>query len=66
MHSIPFQWQVYFNLAIYGGFRRGELCALTWNDIDFRQRQIRINKSMSSTKEKGMFLKATKTAAGER
>lgn len=40
------QYQIYFNLALYGGFRRGELVALTWNDIDAKNKQISINKAI--------------------
>ena len=37
MITVPFQHQVFFTLAIYGGFRRGELGAITWRDIDFKR-----------------------------
>lgn len=63
--SMSFQWRVYFNLAIYGGFRRGELIALTWNDIDFENRCIRINKAVAKTSS-GQILKETKTESGNR
>ena len=33
-HSIATQFQSYFYLALYGGFRRGEIIALTWEDIE--------------------------------
>ena len=33
--EIPEQLRVLFNLAIYGGLRKGELLALEWSDIDF-------------------------------
>lgn len=59
------QWLAYFHLAIYGGFRRGELIALTWNDIDFDNRTVDINKARSRTKE-GTINKEPKTIAGYR
>lgn len=37
-------------LALYTGIRLGEVCALTWNDIDFESRSIRINKSIARIK----------------
>ena len=65
---IPTQYKVYFNLAIIGGFRRGELIALTWEDIDFKEKTISINKSASkvSKKDGGQVIKETKTKASNR
>lgn len=60
-----YQFTPYFYLAIYGGFRRGELIALTWNDIDFDNQTISINKAVTKTKE-GQLIKDTKTVAGNR
>lgn len=54
-------YKAYFYMAIYGGFRRGEMCALTWEDIDFGKNSIRITKSVSKTKTKGQILKEPKT-----
>ena len=36
--------------AITTGMRRGELLALTWNDIDFDNKLIRVNKSLNHGK----------------
>lgn len=33
-------------LCLYTGMRIGELCALKWEDIDLKARQIRINKTL--------------------
>ena len=35
LRSEPLRYQAFFALAIYGGYRRGELCGLEWKDIDF-------------------------------
>ena len=59
------QWLAYFYLAIYGGFRRGELIALTWDDIDFENRTVNIEKARSRTKE-GTITKGPKSKAGYR
>lgn len=64
-HHIPTQWKSYFTLAIYGGFRRGEMVALTWEDIDFEKETISINKAVAKTKT-GQIIKETKTVAGNR
>lgn len=63
--TVPLQWRVYFTMAIYGMFRRGEMCALTWNDIDEKNRTISINKAAAMTSEE-TYIKGPKTEAGIR
>lgn len=61
-------------LLMYSGMRVGELLALTWNDIDFENKTIAINKNAVVVKEKidgidRYNLKtqnSTKTASGKR
>lgn len=36
----------FFNFAFYTGCRKGEIFALTWSDIDFKNKTISINKSL--------------------
>lgn len=60
----PFGLMVY--MALYTGLRRGELCALTWEDIDFDQKLIRVNKSTYWTDDHVPHTKTPKTASGER
>ena len=62
----PLQLKALFNLAIYGGFRRGELLALTWSDIDFEKCVIDINKSLAKTKSTGVIIKTTKNKSSDR
>lgn len=64
--NVPTQFQAYYTVAIYSGFRRGEMVALTWEDIDFENETISINKSMAKTTSKGQIVKETKTVAGNR
>lgn len=65
--EIPLQFQVYFTLAIYSGFRRGEMLALQWKDIDFKNHLITISKATSSAKSmNGQFIKDPKSKAGKR
>lgn len=61
-----FQFRVLFHLAIFGGFRRGEIVALKWSDIDFENKSVSINKAFAKTKSKGQILKDTKTVSGNR
>lgn len=61
--KIPFQFKVFFNLAIFGGFRNGELLALTWDDVDFENNTISINKAVSPVKGQYIIKKPkTKTS----
>lgn len=54
-------WRMYFLTATMGGFRRGELIALQWTDIDFENNEIIIKNSIP-TFEKGIpHMKSTKT-----
>lgn len=39
-------------LLLYSGLRAGELCALTWNDINFSERSITVNKTAVEVREK--------------
>ena len=43
--EMPEQMKILFNLAIYGGLRKGELLALEWSDIDFENNTVNISKS---------------------
>lgn len=51
IRSVPLQQKVLFNLALFGGFRLGELIALTWDDIDFTSNTVSITKSTARTKD---------------
>lgn len=60
----PFGLMAY--MALYTGLRRGELCALTWNDIDFENKTIKVNKSIYWTDDHIPHVKEPKTSAGIR
>jgi len=47
LDSEELQLKVYFYLAIYGGFRREELIPITWQDVDFDNASVSINKTAS-------------------
>ncbi len=47
-------------IALYAGLRRGEVCALTWEDINFKRNEISVTKS-SSRQGVGYSIGATKT-----
>lgn len=53
-----------FLTACYTGMRTGEVCALTWDDIDFEKRVINVRHNVYSKvkDDKGRrFLGSTKT-----
>ena len=47
-------WHAFFTTLYYTGARKGELLALTWNDINFNKKEISINKTLN-TKLKGQI-----------
>lgn len=53
-------------LLLYTGFRRGELCGLEWDDIDFENNVIHVRRSSSYVAEKGVFTDTTKNATSLR
>lgn len=42
-------------IALYTGIRLGELCALTWQDVDFETGTLRINKTLQRIKNTDDF-----------
>ncbi|WP_165786655.1 site-specific integrase [Heyndrickxia camelliae] len=55
-----------FATAAYTGLRKGELLALTKDDIDFEKKFIKVCKSMYSTKEEGVQIGELKTSSSFR
>lgn len=64
--ELSLKWFAFFRLLAYGGIRRGEALALTWDDIDFSTQSVIINKTLSRNKEKELCVNSAKTEAGER
>ena len=62
--NIKYQLQIY--LMLLGGFRRGELFALAWSDIDWTNKRISISKSCYSVQGLPTGLKAPKTESSIR
>jgi integrase len=56
---------VFFRVAAATGARRGELCALRWNDVDLKQGRLTISRGLIETKG-GVVEKDTKTHAERR
>lgn len=62
----PLKYQTFFSLALFGGFRLGELLGLEWSDIDFTTNIITINRTSLYSKNIGMFSEAPKTKKSRR
>ncbi len=54
-------WKTFFIFLYYTGMRKREVQALVWNDIDFNNNQIIVNKTLSvKTKESSYKITSTK------
>lgn len=62
----PTKWRLNFLGAMLGGFRRGELIALEWPEINFELNTIQVIKSISLTKDGVAQEKRPKTEMSER
>lgn len=54
-------WRLYCIGALIGGFRRGELLALEWSDIDYNEQTISIKESISLTVKGNAIITEPKT-----
>lgn len=62
----PMKYQVYLLLAIYSGFRRGEMLGLEWKDIDWDNCVISVRRTSNYTASKGIYTDTTKTKKSQR
>ncbi|KAF1295091.1 integrase [Enterococcus sp. JM4C] len=56
----------FFRVLAFVGLRKGEALALTWNDIDFENRLININKTLAELKNGKPIIQDTKTDSSNR
>ncbi|MCX4357301.1 MAG: tyrosine-type recombinase/integrase [Oscillospiraceae bacterium] len=66
LHGAPIKYRAFFNLAIYSGFRRGELLGLEWKDIDFENNVINVRRTSCYTPDRGIYTDTTKTKMSQR
>jgi integrase len=52
---------LYFALAVYSGFRRGELLGLCHSDFDYERQTVSLKRASAYTPEKGIFTDTLKT-----
>ncbi|WP_318767488.1 site-specific integrase [Lactiplantibacillus carotarum] len=55
-----------FRVLAFAGVRRGECLALTWQDIDFVHKTLRVNKTLTQGKRGKQIIQAPKTKKGRR
>lgn len=63
-HYAEHRFGLYAMLAIWTGARPAEICALTWDDVDFSRNVIRVRRSLDI--RHGSEEKSTKTESGNR
>lgn len=65
LEDAPVKYRTFFTLAVYGGFRRGELLGFEWKDVDFDNRVISVNR-ISYVDKGGMATGTPKTKTSRR
>ena len=62
----PIKWQVFFSLALFGGFRREELCGFEFEDFDHERHTVSVRRVSIYTPEDGIVTAPTKTVKSRR
>ena len=62
----PLKYRAFMILAVYSGFRRGEMMGLEWKDVDFNDNIISVRRTSNYTKAKGYYTDTTKTRRSQR
>ena len=56
------KYRAFFNLAIYSGFRRGEMLGLEWINGNFENGIISVRRTSCYTVDRGVYTDTTKTS----
>ena len=62
----PLKYRAFMILAVYSGFRRGEMMGLEWKDVDFNDNIISVRRTSNYTKANGYYTDTTKTRKSQR
>lgn len=62
----PIKWQAFIHLLIITGCRRGEVAALTWDDIDFKGGRIYVHSNLVYLSATGIYTDTPKTETSKR
>lgn len=61
LETAPLKYRTFFTLAIYSGFRRGEMLGLEWKEVDWEHNVISVRRTSNYTASKGIYTDTTKT-----
>lgn len=62
-----FKYVLFYTMAVYTGFRRGELLGLEWKDLDFDEHTVTVNRtSIYSQTKGGTYTETPKTETSYR
>ena len=64
--TLPIKWKTIIHLLMVSGCRRGELCGLKWDAVDFERGRIYIHLNLLYSPEIGLYEDTTKTEYSER
>lgn len=64
--DVPIKFRAFFKLAVYSGFRRGEMLGLEWKDVDWENNLISVRRTSNYTAERGTYTDTTKTKKSKR
>ena len=59
-------WCDFFYVEVMTGLRRGEICGLKWQDVNFEENKLQVKRSVSVKKGGGVSIGETKTETGVR
>ena len=61
LETEPLKYKLFIILAVYSGFRRGEMLGLEWKDINWEDGVISVRRTSNYTAAKGIYTDTTKT-----
>ncbi len=61
LENEPLKWRAMVNLLLETGMRRGEVCGLRWECIDWKTNTARVELNVCYTKDMGVYLAKPKT-----
>ena len=65
LDKVSLKYKLFYYIAIFSGMRRGEIMALTWDDLDMKEGIINVTKATVRSGSK-QYTKAPKTSNGIR
>ncbi len=66
LETAPLKYRTFITLAIYSGFRRGEMLGLEWKDVDWKNNVISVRRTSNYTASRGIYTDTTKKRQSQR